>query len=74
MALIKCPECGAEMSDKAPQCVKCGTPIAAVPKSVFIRFPVWKGQIVNNKCYVYSGGREIAQGRAGQGRAGKARP
>lgn len=28
MALIKCPECGKEISDKAPQCIHCGYPIA----------------------------------------------
>lgn len=28
MALIKCPECGAEISDLATTCPKCGAPIA----------------------------------------------
>lgn len=27
MALIKCPECGSEISDSASKCVKCGYPI-----------------------------------------------
>ena len=27
MALIKCPECGAEISDKSNKCVKCGCPL-----------------------------------------------
>ena len=27
MALIKCPECGKEVSDKAPSCIHCGYPI-----------------------------------------------
>lgn len=27
MALIKCPECGAEISDKSTVCVHCGYPI-----------------------------------------------
>ena len=27
MALINCPECGKEISDKAKQCVYCGYPI-----------------------------------------------
>lgn len=27
MALIKCPECSAEISDKSSSCPKCGTPI-----------------------------------------------
>lgn len=29
MALISCPECGAQISDRAPQCPKCGCPIAS---------------------------------------------
>ena len=28
MALIRCPECGREVSDQAPACVGCGRPIA----------------------------------------------
>jgi uncharacterized membrane protein YvbJ len=28
MALIKCPECGTEVSDRAATCVKCGCPIS----------------------------------------------
>lgn len=27
--LIKCPECGKEISDKAPQCIHCGFPISS---------------------------------------------
>ena len=27
MAMIKCPECGHEVSDKAPTCPNCGCPI-----------------------------------------------
>lgn len=30
MALIKCPECGTEISDKAISCPKCGCPINKV--------------------------------------------
>ena len=29
MALINCPECGKEVSDKAPTCPNCGVPIAS---------------------------------------------
>lgn len=29
MALIKCPECSKDVSDKAPACPNCGAPIAA---------------------------------------------
>lgn len=31
MALVKCPDCGTEVSDRAPSCPKCGRPIAAGP-------------------------------------------
>ena len=30
MALIKCPECGKEISDKAPACINCGCPVSAM--------------------------------------------
>lgn len=29
MALITCPECGAQISDKAPACIHCGFPLTA---------------------------------------------
>ena len=28
MALIKCPECGKEISDKATNCIHCGYPLS----------------------------------------------
>jgi hypothetical protein len=31
MALIKCPECGAEVSSAAAACPKCGHPLRASP-------------------------------------------
>jgi len=68
MALIKCIECGKEVSDKAMQCPNCGIPIASQPHDVMIRFPVWQGQLVNNKCYVYNSKDDsvIAQARQGE--------
>lgn len=30
MALINCPDCGTQVSDRAAACVKCGAPIADV--------------------------------------------
>ena len=39
MALIKCPECGKEISDKALACPNCGCPItASTQKSIPISF------------------------------------
>lgn len=32
MALIKCPECGQEISDKALTCPKCGNPLKDINK------------------------------------------
>ncbi len=31
MALIKCPECGKEISDQAPVCIHCGYPLHQQP-------------------------------------------
>lgn len=31
MALINCPECNQQVSDRAPSCPKCGCPIGATP-------------------------------------------
>lgn len=36
MALIKCPECGAEVSDRAPACIKCGYPLASEKSELII--------------------------------------
>ena len=33
MALIKCPECGREISDKSKQCIHCGYPIEQTNKN-----------------------------------------
>lgn len=33
MALIKCPECGSDVSDKAASCPKCGFPIQNAPQN-----------------------------------------
>ena len=32
MSLIKCPECGKEISDKAPACIHCGCPLNPAPE------------------------------------------
>ena len=33
MALIKCPDCGQEISDQAPSCIKCGRPFLKTPSA-----------------------------------------
>ena len=36
MALIKCPDCGNQVSDRAPTCPKCGAPIAGREETIAI--------------------------------------
>lgn len=38
MALIKCPECGKEISDKAPACPNCGCPIAPAKPQTYQQY------------------------------------
>ena len=68
MALIKCPECGTEVSDKAAACPKCAYPIAQSQeqKIVEMAFDAVSGQVFNNKCFVYDmSGNELASCRQG---------
>ena len=44
MALVKCPECGKEVSEGAPSCPKCGCPIKAV--TIEKTGKKWKGLIL----------------------------
>lgn len=37
MSLIKCPECGKQVSDKASSCPGCGYPIAGSPAGIKVR-------------------------------------
>ena len=64
MALISCPECSSQVSDKAPACPKCGVPIASTPRDVLIHFDR-APQLLNIGCSVSSGGVVIAKGKQG---------
>ena len=66
MALISCPECGSEVSDKAPTCPKCGVPLASAPKEVLIHFDRVGGQLFNIGVSVASGGQVVASGKQGE--------
>lgn len=68
MAIINCPECGKEISDKAIACPNCGMPIASKKDDVLIRFPVCEGQLFNNRCYVYDkkAKKILASGKQGE--------
>ena len=48
MALIKCPECGREVSDRAPACVHCGFPLGEVITETPLSEGVLKKVVVSN--------------------------
>lgn len=47
MAMIKCPECGQDISDKAVKCPKCGYPLETEPIKEDVRYSKIPEQIVN---------------------------
>ena len=52
MALIKCPECGKEISDKAPACIHCGCPLSTKKECVKIKMPLYPSTaFIKNKKY-----------------------
>ncbi len=63
MALIKCPECGKEISSNAAVCPNCGTPIKGA-NVIRVQFP--KTDTILN-CYVYdSNGHTLAKCNVGE--------
>lgn len=54
MALIKCPECGRDVSDKAAVCIHCGYPIGEMPNDendLITECPVCKLERKGNEQY-----------------------
>ena len=58
MALIKCPECGKEISDKAVACPNCGCPISNIESKEIDRFVGVNGTLIlyNNRVVLQSSG------------------
>lgn len=54
MALIECSECGAQVSDKAKVCVKCGCPLRTESKVLVYGYT--QSFMINPKVNVYIGG------------------
>lgn len=54
MALIKCPDCGTEVSDRAPSCPKCGAPIAAAAETTAAGAPLTTTQGTSKKLKLQS--------------------
>ncbi len=42
MALIKCPECGKEISDKSSACIHCGFPLQTVKKEIICQIDTYR--------------------------------
>lgn len=66
MALIKCPECGQEVSDKSATCIKCGFPLSSLKTDGTVRIKLEKGGMVQINVYEVSTGKVLASGRNGQ--------
>ena len=49
MALIKCPECGQEVSDRSKACPKCGFPIEELSPSGSVKIKLSKGNAISDK-------------------------
>lgn len=72
MALIKCPECEKDVSDKAPSCPNCGCPIEKYAQSgtVQIKMGIVNGILNGNQTVTvhdwFSGGPVLWEGKVGE--------
>lgn len=74
MALIKCPECGKEISDKAAACPNCGCPVAEMTTSGIVRIKMpnnivqgWAGLFSSRKASVTDNhGKVLWEGQHGE--------
>ena len=64
MALINCPECGKEISDKATTCPNCGNPIAqqvvAPQQEEYMCCPKCRSKELHSQHKGFSGGKALA--------------
>ncbi len=67
MALIKCPECGKEISDKATACIQCGCPIKT---SNLVKIKIqncdWTTFMQPESVSIFSNGNLLWSGQTGQ--------
>ena len=66
MALIKCPECGRDVSDKAQSCIHCGCPLAAVNPSGLVTVAVNGPGMVKMYIFDMNTGKELWCGNNGE--------
>lgn len=65
MALIKCPECGTEVSDKAAACIKCGCPLQK-EKSELILYGITQTFLIGGTVTALLDGRVVAKIHKGE--------
>ena len=71
MAMIKCPECGNQVSDKAKSCIHCGCPLEEIATfgTVKIKVSVLKspsGFNGNQKVSILANDKLLWQGKSGE--------
>lgn len=71
MAIIKCPECGKEISDKAKSCIHCGYPIEDINTAGIIKVKVSAlkaptGFSGNQKVSIFAGCATLWEGQVGE--------
>lgn len=66
MALIKCPDCEKEVSDKAESCINCGCPLKLPDYIVKFKTPTLPKCIVKVKFIVYNDSTKEVLGQAQQ--------
>lgn len=64
MALIKCPECGKEISDKAKVCINCGCPLSEMVTSGTVRIKM-PNDIVEGLVGLFSSRRAAVTSKEG---------
>lgn len=66
MAMIKCPECGHDVSDKAKSCPHCGFAVADNRPDGDIRIKITDIYNIPQKVVITSGTNVLWEGKAGQ--------
>jgi DNA-directed RNA polymerase subunit RPC12/RpoP len=64
MALIACPECGSDVSDRAPTCPRCGVPIL-VESKLIVSAPTQQ-MLFSPKVRIFLDGTAVGEVRKGE--------
>ena len=66
MALIKCEECGKEVSEKAASCPNCGNPINKTTESKVLVYGYTESYLINPKVKIFIDDDEVGSVAKGQ--------